>query len=159
MIDSQGKLFGKINVIDLAVLLAVLLLVAGYLYRQQSSSVIVHPKTVEIRVVCPFVYPEVVPNLKVGDQLVANGELVPVQITKMDVKQALTTVTRAEGTQVLTYSPFRKDIFLTISGQTSSVTPGEITLGGQKVRAGKDDYFVKTQRTELKATILSVEVK
>jgi hypothetical protein len=43
--------------------------------------------------------------------------------------------------------------------KTLAVTPAEITLGGQKVRAGKEDSYVKTQKVELEATILKVEVK
>jgi hypothetical protein len=159
MLDKQGKLFGKINIIDLAVLLAVLLLVAGFLYREKSSSVIINPKTVQMQVVCPFVYPNVVDNVKVGDQLVANGAPVPVYITSVKVTPAQTTVSKPDGSMILTTNPFRKDIFLTIEGKTSAITPGEITLGGQKVRAGVDNYYVKTQKLQLTATILKVEVK
>jgi hypothetical protein len=32
-------------------------------------------------------------------------------------------------------------------------------VAGQKVRAGKDDFVVKTQKVEVKSTIVSVEVK
>lgn len=159
MIDKQGRLFGKVSIIDLAIILAVILVIAGVFYRGRGPDVAVSPKTVAIKVVCPFVYPDVVQNLKEGDQLVANNQLVPVYIRKVEVKQAATTVSKPDGSMILTENPFRKDIFLVIEGQTTAVSPYEIMLGGQKVRAGKDDYFVKTRTTELKATILEVEVK
>jgi hypothetical protein len=158
MIDKEGKLFGKINIIDLVVLLAVLLLVAGFLYRGRDHT-IAQPHTVAIRVVCPFVYPDVDNNIKAGDQLVASGALMPVYIKKVEVKQALTTVSKPDGSMVLSTNPFRKDIFLDIEGQTTAVNPAVITLGGQEVRAGKDDYTVKTRTVELTATILKVDVK
>lgn len=159
MIDKQGKLFGKINVIDLVVLLAVLLLVGGFLYREKGTANVAASKTVTLRVVCPYVYPDVAENLKVGDQLVASSALIDAHITKLDVKPAQTTVTMPDRSMILTTNPFRKDIFLEIEGQTLAVTPAEISLGGQKVRAGKEDYFVKTQKVELEATILKVDVK
>ena len=159
MIDDKGRLFGKINIIDLAVLAVVLLLIAGFLYREKSSNVIVNPKTVVVKVVCPFVYPDVVPNLKAGDQLVASGQLVPVYIKEVDIRPAMTTVSKPDGSMILTTNPFRKDIFVTLEGKTNAISPAEIVLGGQKIRTGKEDYYVKTQTLELRATILSVDVK
>ena len=159
MLDRQGRLFGRISIIDLAIILAVILVIAGVFYRGRGTEVAVTAKTVQLKVVCPFVYPDVVPNIKVGDQLVANNQLVPVYIRKVEVKQAATTVSKPDGSMILTENPFRKDIFLVIEGQTTAISPSQIMLGGQQVRAGKDDYFVKTRDLELKATILSVEVK
>lgn len=159
MIDKQGKLFGKINIIDLVVVLLVLLLAVGVLYRQKADNVIVNPETVTMKVVCPFVYPDVVPSIEVGDQLVANAQPVPVYVTEKEVKPATVTVSKTDGSMVLRTNPFRKDIFLTIEGKTSAITAGEITLGGQKVRVGKEDYYVKTKTCDLEATILSLDVK
>lgn len=159
MIDDRGRLWGKINVIDLAVVLCLLLVVAGLVYREKAKTAIVNPRTVEVKVVCPFVYPEVVPNLKVGDQLVANGVLVPVFVKALEVRPALVTVSKPDGSMILTQNPFRKDIFVTLEGKTNAISPAEIVLGGQKVRAGKEDFYVKTQKCELKATVLRVEVK
>lgn len=159
MIDRQGRLFGKINIIDLAVLLAVLALVVGFLYREKAASSIVNPKTVELKVVCPYVYPPIDEQIKVGDRLIANGAPVDVVITSKEVKPALTTVPRPDGSLGLVTSPYRKDVYLTIKGKTNSVTDAEIWLGGQQVRAGKEDYYVKTRTAELKAYILSVDVK
>ncbi|MGI6550966.1 MAG: DUF4330 domain-containing protein [Syntrophomonadales bacterium] len=159
MIDKQGRLFGRISIIDLAIVLAVVLVIFGVFYRGRGTNVAVDPKTVQIKVVCPFVYPDVVPNIKEGDQLVANNQLVPVYIKEVDVRQANTTVSKPDGSMILTENPFRKDIFLVIEGQTTAVSPHQIMLGGQQVRAGKDDYYVKTRTAELKATILNVEVK
>lgn len=159
MLDKQGRLFGRVSIIDLAILLAIVLVIAGVFYRGRGTDVAVTAKTVQIKVVCPFVYPEVVPNIKAGDQLVANNQLVPVYIKEVEVKKAATTVSKPDGSMILTENPFRKDMFLVIEGQTTAVSPYQIMLGGQQVRAGKDDYFVKTRTAELKATILNVEVK
>ncbi|MGE5544321.1 MAG: DUF4330 domain-containing protein [Bacillota bacterium] len=159
MLDKQGRLFGRVSIIDLAIVLAIILVIAGVFYRGRGTDVAVAAKTVRIEVVCPFVYPNVVPNIKVGDQLVANNQLVPVYIKEVEVKKAATTVSKPDGSMILTENPFRKDIFLVIEGQTTAVSPSQIMLGGQQVRAGKEDYYVKTRTVELRATILNVEVK
>ncbi len=160
MIDKQGRLFGRVSIIDVAIILAVILVICGVFYRGRGPDVAaVSSKTVTIKVVCPFVYPDVVKNIQVGDQLVANNQLVPVYIKEVDIRKAATTVSKPDGSMILTENPFRKDIFLVIEGQTTAVSPHEIMLGGQKVRAGKDDYFVKTRTAELRATVLEVEVK
>lgn len=159
MLDKQGRLFGRVSIIDLAIILAIVLVIAGVFYRGRGTDAPVAAKTVQIKVVCPFVYPDVVPNIKAGDQLVANNQLVPVYIKEVEVKKAATTVSKPDGSMILTENPFRKDIFLVIEGQTTAVSSYQIMLGGQQVRAGKDDYFVKTRTVELKATILNVEVK
>ena len=159
MLDKQGRLFGRISIIDLAIIVAGVLVIVGVFYRGKGPDTAVAPKTVQIKVVCPFVYPDVVPNVNVGDQLVANNQLVPVYIKDVEVKKAATTVSKPDGSMILTENPFRKDIFLVIEGETTAVSPHQIMLGGQQVRAGKDDYYVKTRTVELKATILQVEVK
>lgn len=159
MIDKQGKLFGKVSIIDLAIVLAVILVIIGVFYRGQGPSAAVNTKTVQIKVVCPWVYPDVTESVQVGDQLVANNQLVPVYIKEVDVRPANTTLSWSDGSMQLAQNPFRKDIFLVIEGETTAVSNVEIMLGGQKVRAGKDDYYVKTDTYELKAVILDVEVK
>jgi hypothetical protein len=78
---------GKINVIDLVILLAVLLLVGGFLYREKGNTNVAAPKTVVMQVVCPYVYPNFAENLKAGDQLVASGSLVPCISKKSKLNQ------------------------------------------------------------------------
>ncbi len=159
MIDRQGRILGRISIIDMAIILAVVLIIFGVFYRGQGPASVVQTKTVQVKVVCPWVYPDVTNSVQVGDQLVANNQLVPVYIKEVTVKPANTTVSKPDGSMAVVENPFRKDIFLVIEGDTSSVAAHEIMLGGQKIRAGRDDYFVKTRTYELKATILEVEVK
>lgn len=160
MIDEKGRLFGKINIIDLAVVLVIVLLAGGILYREKgSSAVVAQPRTVVMKVVCLGVYPDAATQIKPGDQLVASGNLVPVYVKDVKIRRALNGTPNAEGQIILAEHPFRKDVLLTLEGKTMAVSPAEIVLGGQRVRAGIEDYVVKTQKFEAKATIISVEVK
>lgn len=160
MIDKEGKLFGKLNIIDLVIILGVLALLSVFVYKHKTQAIVSPTKTVTLKVVCPYIYPPADEDVKVGDSLVANSALVDVMVTAKEVRPAQTTTTKPDGSMILSSNPLRKDVFLTLQGKTNSVTPGEITLGGQKVRAGKSDYVVKTQTAEyVNCTILSVDVK
>ncbi|SHG42921.1 protein of unknown function [Thermosyntropha lipolytica DSM 11003] len=158
IIDDKGRLFGLINVIDLIILLIIALLIVGYIYRGRATPVSSEPQTVRLKVVCPAVYPGVENNLKTGDRLIAAGAVTSAEIKEIEVKPAAWVTTNAQGQMVLTTNPFRKDIHLTIEGTSTQAGPAGITLAGQSVRAGKEDFVVKTQLVELKATIVSVEI-
>lgn len=160
LIDDKGRLFGKLNLIDLGVLLIVVILVAGFLYKDKAAGTASEGRTVILKVVSPAQYPGVGENIKVGDILVASGAPTGDHITAIEVKPANWVAPNSEGKMILSENPFRKDVYITIEGKTTQVTPGEITLAGQKVRSGKKDFVVKTQKVEMAdSTIISVEVK
>ena len=159
LIDSKGKIFGLINIIDLAVVLIVIVLGAGYLYRDKGSETTAAGKHVEMKVVCNYAYPGSEKSLKVGDRLVSNGALTNTVIKDFHVENAWDTAADAKGQSVLSRNPFRKDIYVTLEAPDAQVAPAEITVAGQKVRAGKEDFTFKTQTVELKAIVMSVVVK
>ncbi len=159
MIDEKGRIFGKVSIVDLAILLVVVALVFAYLYQDRAADVGSEARTIVVKVVCPNVYPGVEDNLQVGDTLVASGALTAVKITEMTVEQANWVAPDDAGQMVLSKNPFRKDIFLTLETTTSQVSPAEITFAGQKIRAGKEDFFVNTQKVSLESTVISVSVE
>lgn len=158
IIDDKGRLFGIINVIDLIIILAIILLIGGYLYRGKATPVSSEPQNVRLKVVCPSIYPGVEKNIKIGDYLVAAGAVTSAQIKEIEVKPAAWVTTDAKGQMLLTTNPFRKDIYLVIEGPSTQVGPAGITLAGQSVKAGKEDFVVKTRLVEMKGTIVQVEI-
>jgi len=160
LIDDKGRLFGKLNLIDLGVLLLVVILVTGFLYKDKAAGTASEGQTVILQVVSPAQYPGVGEKIKVGDILVASGAPTSARITSVEVRPANWVAANSEGKMILSQNPFRKDVYVTIEGKTTQVTPGEITFAGQKVRAGKKDFVVKTKTVEMAdSTIISVEVK
>lgn len=159
MLDEKGRLFGKVSIVDLAIVFIVLILVAGYLYRDRAAGTPAAAKTVVVKVVCNGVYPGTENSIKVGDQLVASGGLTNVKVTEMHVEQAYWTVNAADGTMNLTTNPFRRDIYLTLEGKTSQISPAEIVFAGQKCRVGNEEFYIKTQKMEAKAIVLDIAVK
>lgn len=156
MIDEKGRLFGLINIIDLVVLLLILLLAGGYFYRQNQQAP-AETYTATVKVLCPYLRPEVAEQIHQGDELVARGQVQPVRVTELRVLTARDSDTRADGELVLQQHPFRKDVYLTLEGPVS-FTGAEVFLAGQPVRAGIDKYIFKTQTVEVEGEILSVDV-
>ncbi len=159
MIDEKGRILGKVSIVDLVILLLIAALVFAYLYQDRAADVSSEARNIVVKVVCPNIYPGVEDNLQVGDTLVASGALTAVKITEMNVEQANWVAPDDAGQMVLSKNPFRKDIYLTLECKTSQVSPSEITIAGQKARAGKQDFFVNTQKVTLESTIISVVVE
>ncbi len=159
MIDEKGRILGRINIVDLFIVLLVLALAFAYLYQDRALDVSPQANTIVVKVVCPNVYPGVENNLMLGDTLVASGALTNVKITEMRVDDANWATPNADGQVVLSKNPFRRDIFLTLEGQSAQVSPAEITFAGQKVQAGKEDFYVKTQKVSLLATVTSINIE
>lgn len=160
LIDEKGRLFGFINLIDLAVLSILILLVGGFIYKSEIKNRGAGPqvKEITVRAYFPFVHPEVAPAVQVGDRLVAGTDYVNATIEKVEVKPANYSSTRQDGTRILTTDPFRKDVFVEIKGN-APVTGAEVVLAGQKIRIGREDFVLKSFKYELKGTILGLDIK
>jgi hypothetical protein len=159
VIDEKGRLGGKINIIDLAIVLVIIALIGGFLYKDKAASTSPTAKTMIVKIVCPNAFPGVEKNLKVGDYLVANSALTSAKITEMTVDAAKWVAPDSNGKLVLSRSPLRKDIYLTLEGVSPQYSSAEISFGGQMLRAGKEDFVLKTQKVELKAIVISIEEK
>lgn len=159
VVDEKGRLFGKISIVDLAILFIIVILVAGYLYRDRAAETAPEAKTVTVKVVCNGVYPGTENSIEIGDNLVASGAVTNVEVIEKSVEPAAWVVNAADGRAVLSTNPFRKDIYLTLQGEITQVTPAEISFAGQKCRVGKEDFVIKTQRMEAEAVVLDIEVE
>lgn len=154
MIDSKGRLFGLINIIDLAILILLLVLVGAYFYRDRGATETSAPMAT-VKVLCPYLRPEVALQIHEGDQLLARGQLQPVFVKELRIEQARDSEPDAKGKIILQEHPFRKDVYLTLEGPVS-INGAEIYLAGQQVRAGIDKYIMKTQYFEAEGEVLEV---
>ncbi|MGI6452590.1 MAG: DUF4330 domain-containing protein [Syntrophomonadaceae bacterium] len=157
MLDEKGRLFGLINIVDLAVVLLILVLAGGYFWSKRAPADTA-VNTATIKVICPYLRPEVARQIHEGDQLLARGQIQPVFIKEIRVEPANDTASDAKGQIILQKHPFRQDVYLTIEGPIAN-TGGELYLAGQQIRAGLDKYIVKTQFFEAQGEILEVVVK
>ncbi len=146
MIDKNGRLFGKLNLIDLAVVLVILVVAAALcmkLFGNKAVEAVTSPdKAITYQVVCEDV-PQAVADYctaNTGEQLLSSGKLLNAYITACDVQEG------DEG----------YDLYFTVEG-TASFAGHTYKLGSQEVRVGME-HLVKTTSIECTGIICALEV-
>lgn len=157
IIDEKGKFLGLVNIVDLLVIAAVLLIVGGAVYKIKGQDNVQNaPKTVKVTVLAPALRPEMLANVKVGDKLVSGSSFTNVTVKDFKVQPAFMVNADSNGQRVEAIDPYLKDVIFTVEG-TTVISAGTINLGGQDIRSAKE-YYVKTLLYEFKGTILNVEI-
>lgn len=162
MIDEKGRLFGKINIIDLLVILLVLavavvvglkLMGKGGVLPGGDNGVRLE-YTVKVPKVSPAVYEALKVYVDTGDtQLMANGSMLNGEILSVTATTCIRDLETADGKVVYTEDPGLLDLVFTI--QATVTNPITQEVGTQEVRIGKT-HIVKTQDFELmNGTILT----
>lgn len=163
IIDKKGKLFGKLNIIDLIAILLILAVLAliGYKFLDGkpsglggSGQAIVY--TVEVKGVRPEVYESVQEMLP--SQLMAADEMVDAYVTDVKatpVENDTYEVSRNKDTGKETISRVEGgtyNLVFTIEGTINNALTSE--LGTQEIRVGKS-HIVKTTTFELEGGIIT----
>lgn len=166
LVDEKGKLFGILNIIDLLVILLLIVAVAliGWkvLKKDGASNAnrTILTYTVEVKGVDQEVYEGIkayVPGESgIGDQLMANGEMVDAYVTSVTAAphEGGLTMTDVNGT-TMTF-PVQGDdtLDLTFTIQANVVNAVTNEVGTQEVRIGKT-HIVKTVHFELTNGIIT----
>jgi len=158
IINEKGKLFGLINVIDLLILLAVLLVAGGIGWKVFGSTIqeVASPNTtltmtVRIRGAMPRQYEEIVAH-GLPQQLVTGTSYISgAYMTEVSYEPYVTQVQTADGRIVDGEDPTKIDILVTIVAEVPADT-AVTKIGTQEVREGRD-HIVKTRYVEHIATI------
>lgn len=141
-IDEKGRLFGKINLIDLLVILMVLAAAAALVWKlggkQAAKSVIDNDFPVTYTVMVADVPADAAAfcETQAGKKLVNNGNLLDAEILSV----------QKDGT----------DVRFTVSG-TAVFSSNVYKVGSQEVRVGYE-YIVKTSELEFTGIITDLEV-
>ncbi len=157
IVDEKGKLFGLVNVIDLLVLAAVLLVIGGAVYKFKGKDTVQNtPKTVRVTVLAPAIRPEMLTGVQVGDKMVSGSSFTNVAIKDFEIQPAFMVISDSDGRRVEAIDPFLKDVVFTLEG-TTTISSGTINLGGQDIRSNKE-YYVKSLLYEFKGQVMNVEI-
>lgn len=148
MIDEKGRLFGKINIVDLIVILVIVIaaVVVGmkFLGGGNGNSAINPNKTpVRYTVLVEGVEPEVYENIQkyIPGQLMASGELLDgyvTGVTPVEGRVHTATVNTADGTLEIPVNEGKLDLIFTIECNVVNSITTEI--GTQEVRVGEDPH-------------------
>lgn len=167
LIDEKGRIFSKVNIVDLIVILVIVAVIAAAAVKittgRTTDSVAGNEAAQSEQQYCyatiiARLQPEEVgTNLKVGDHLVANGGYTDAEIVDVQMKPADYVGVNAEGQTVKSAHPMWKDITVVAK---QKLDPSDVTLklGGQEIRVGYD-FILKTQMVETKATVRNIEWK
>ena len=157
MMDEKGRLFGKINIVDLLVILVII--VAAVVKFLGGNNNAINPKTYKVTytVLVENVEPEVYENIQehIPSTLMASGELLNGQVTGVTAveHEQRARLSDTGNALVLPIGDGKLDLTFTIECNVVNVITTEI--GTQEVRIGKT-HIVKTDKFELaNGTILS----
>ena len=160
---NDGKLFGKINIIDLLVLIIAIVIVAAVALKMSGRlgpAVVEQPSdityTVRVKGVEKEVYDEVLSFIDraqnelglPGDQLMSNGALLSAYITEATAvpHEAKALISSMDGDVIIPVMEDTLDVTFTVQGTVANNIKTE--LGSQEVRVGKQ-HIVKTTHFEL----------
>ena len=148
IIDKNGRLFGKLNLIDLAVVLVIVVAVAALgmkLFGNDAVEAVTSPTVgITYEVVCEDV-PQAVADYcteNYAEQLLSSGKLLNAYII---------------GCESVVSPDDTIDLYFTIEG-TASYSGSTYALGSQEVRVGMD-HLVKTSSIECEGVICSLEAR
>lgn len=155
MIDEKGRLFGKINIVDLLVILVVVIaaVVLGMKFLRPGSSAGDaggSATAVTYTVLVENVRPEVYENVQkyIPSTLMASGEMLDGQVVGVTATPHMEQVVlnTESGTQLVQVEQTNLDLLFTI--ECNVLNPIITEIGTQEVRVGKT-HIVKTDKFEL----------
>ncbi len=167
LIDEKGRIFSKVNIVDLIVILVIIAVIAAAAVKittGRATDSVAGDEAAQSEqqycyatIIARLQPEEVGENLKVGDHLVANGGYTDAEIVDVQMKPADYVGVNAEGQTVKSEHPMWKDVTVVAK---QKLDPSDVTLklGGQEIRVGYD-FILKTQMVETKATVRNIEWK
>ena len=161
LIDEKGRLLGKINVFDLAVLLIILVGIAGVYYKFGYLNKISGQTGIQNKATIGFVVREVssysADAVAVGGivkELKSNTEIGT--ITRAVIKPATKAASDMNGKWVLSEIPDKKDIFIYI--ETTANYDPDMKLGSVNAKVGAK-IEIKGPKFQFESYICGVEPK
>lgn len=139
VVDEKGRLFGKINLLDLVVILVILAVVGRFGYKAFKKGEVNAAgtdKTVEITVRLSNVTEATVNALQINDEVYdSKSNTLMGKVTEVRQQPAIVVSTGSDGRLYEHESKTALDVFLTIAGP-GRVSPNSVTMNSLEVRIG-----------------------
>lgn len=159
IIDRKGKIFGLVNIIDLAVILILGLVIVGGVYRFKKSApqIVVQDQKALVKIEVEEIRQPSVDGLKVGDDLYHydKGQYFG-KIVDMEVENFKEAVSTSDGRIVLADVPGKYNAILYVEANAVNTT-NTIEVGGEQIRIGSQ-YRLKNKRVAVFATVFNVDL-
>lgn len=153
-IDGRGRLFGRVSVVDIAVV--ALIAVVAILVWMRFTTEVVSTVPVHLSVFAEKVRDPTINQVQVGDQVHDDGGVLLGKVVKVGQRPSLVEGFDDQGKVHTQDSGIYTDIYVDIVGE-GRVSPSNITVGGTPMRVGKPlvvvgpGYEIKTQIIGAKA--------
>ncbi len=160
LMDEKGRLFGKISIVDIGVLLLIAVLIGGVYYKffmvdkDQNAAKF---DTIEYKVLVEEVRQQSVDAIEIGADIYDVKTNSPMgRITDIEVLPATDQLTKADGTMVIAEKPERFNVLITIR------VPGIETKYGFRANGRLDinresQQVMDTRMIEMVAKIVDVK--
>lgn len=161
IIDDKGRLFGKVNLLDLFVIIfvcAIIFVIASKFISNPEAYETNNGGNVEdmyVTLKCQGVPEGFYESLQVGDKLLAQNAYTGGEIYKIyDPTPAEYTGVDDKGQVVISNHPYLQDVVVELVTKQNVDSP-VLKVNGQEVRTGLKIFF-KTQKVESPATVLGI---
>lgn len=145
LIDSKGKLFGKINIVDLLIVLLIISIAGGvYLvFFGGSDKQIVETTKVVYDFEITNVNMDFIEAITPGDPIrdSTRGNELGTVVSKTSRKATMLNEDLINGRYIIADVPDAYDVVITIEAR-ADITPANIIVGGAEVKVGKK-FFIK----------------
>ncbi len=160
LLDEKGRLFGKVNLIDIVVLFMVIFLVAAVSYKVLGPRVATAPiKKGEVTALikCSLKNENTAMSVQKGQKLVFGTDYIEgASITDVSYTAADFITTDAQGNVHIVKHPVLKDVFITIQARTNT-NAAILKVGTQELSQGKK-FTVKTHTAEMDGMVEKISV-
>jgi hypothetical protein len=159
IVNEKGKLFGLINIIDLSIIILILLVGSVFVLKSMGKNVGPNSdseQTITVTYRGTVRIDDQIKALKEKDQLISVLKPVDAYITSIAINPLEVGNSTADGKQVYSVDPKRKELIVKFTMKTSG--NGIIKLDSQDVSVGKA-FILKTHTFELSGFIEAIEFK
>lgn len=161
IIDKSGKLFGKINIIDLAVILAVIAVIAGIAVRFTGGAgkLVTESTKIEYKVCVEGVRKYTVDALQMQGAVTNKKFTAEVgKITSVEVSPAKHRSVTADGKVVMADMPERYDCLVTIEADGKETSGGYFDSDNNEISTGRE-HEINSKYVHTTGTILGITTK
>lgn len=163
VLDEKGRLFGKINLVDLLVIVVIIAVIAAVIWKVFGDNIeeavtADTGSTLTYEVVVTGIDNEICETVAAdyAGQMMSNGELIEGYVIDCQIEPYYVTDISDDGTFNLCISENKSNLRFVM---VATLEKGDIanTVGSQEVRIGKS-HIVKTCDIELTGTVTALEV-
>ena len=159
IIDSQGKLFSKINIVDLAIVIAVIVLaLSAFMKFDKSEKTMSSDKVLEYTMEVTKIRKPTIDALNKNSEIKDDetgkilGEIIDVEVSK-----AVDNVELADGTYKKVQLQGKFDLLLTVRVKGTETEDNFYTMDGQKLIVGYE-FDINNDEVICTGTVRSVHI-